>query len=55
MDDLFLHTYTKKGIDGVLIFISVPINQTAFIIFCATQRSNVGTKLQPFETMSQQC
>ena len=27
MDDLFLHTYTKKGIDGVIIFISVAINQ----------------------------
>ena len=23
--------------------------------FCSTQRSNVGTMLQPFETMSQQC
>ena len=30
MDDLFLHTYTKKGIDGVIIFISVAINHTAF-------------------------
>ena len=35
MNDLFLHTYTKKGIDGVLIFISVPINHARLLEFFA--------------------
>ena len=30
-------------------------DDSATTIFSATQRSNVGTMLQPFETMSQQC
>ena len=38
MDDLFLHTYTKKGIDGVIIFFSVAINHARLLEFL-TQHS----------------
>ena len=34
---LVLHTYTKKGIDGVIIFISVAINHARLLEFLAQQ------------------
>ena len=38
-----------------LLTLKVMLHGTIRTLHCAKNRSNVGTMLQPFETMSQQC